>query len=93
MYKIRMKVGGNEWPFTPKLARHSAAEVIEVDDEGKVIRLVDKSEWINWTEAPVEKAEPKKPAAPKKKVAKKKAAQTPAIPDDASLENIDVSAI
>lgn len=92
MFKIRMKVGGNEWPFTPKLARHSEAEVVEVDDDNNVVRLVDKSEWIKWTEAPVAEA-PKKSAPPKKKAAKKKAAPKPAIPDDVSLENIDVSAL
>ena len=100
MYKVRMKVGGSIFPATPKLVKHSEAEVVEVDDKGTVLRVVDELEWgrpgfFDEPKAVVEEAPPKKKAAPKRASPKKKAVnKQPAIPDDdESLENIDVSSI
>lgn len=97
MFKVRMKVGGSIYPFTLKISAHSEAEVIEVNEKDEVVRIVDPLEWKRpdfdkpaVTPAPVAA----KPApAPKKKAPKKKANKQSAIPDDSSLENIDVSSI
>ena len=105
MFRIRMKVGGSIFPVTTNLLKHDEAEVIEVDENNNVLRLIDSTEWGREgffdepkavvEEAVVKEAPPKKKAAPKRASAKKKAVnKQPAIPDDdESLENIDVSSI
>ena len=100
MFKIRMKVGGSIFPVTTNLLKHDEAEVIEVDENNNVLRLIDSTEWgregfFDEPKAVVEEAPPKKKAAPKRASPKKKAVnKQPAIPDDdESLENIDVSSI
>lgn len=47
MFKVRMKVGGSIFDFTERLANHTEAEVVDVDDNGTVLRIVDPSEWKN----------------------------------------------
>ena len=100
MYKVRMKVGGSIFDVREKLLKHSEAEVIEVDEAGTFLRLVDSTEWeregfFDEPKAVVKEAPPVKKAAPKKASPKKKAVnKQTAIPvDDESLENIDVSSI
>ena len=95
-----MKVGGSIYPVTEKLLKHSEAQVVTLNSDGTVDRIVDPTEYANMTVEEMN-AEPKKEApAPKKKAAKKKAAKKKAAPkEDAvsdvpdALETIDVSSI
>ena len=45
MFRIRMKVGGSIFPVTTNLLKHDEAEVIEVDENNNVLRLIDSTEW------------------------------------------------
>ena len=89
MFQVRMEGGGAVFPWTKKLAEHSAGITEEVSGNN-VVRIVDESEWSEWGDmAPAKAVTKKKPAKPKTKANKPKQA----IPDEDSLENIDVSAL
>lgn len=106
MYVIKNSNGGAVFPFSAKLAKTvNTCEVYEADSSGKPTGdPIHESVWAKNVEgaaAPIKVASertayPEKTAVSKKKLApKKKKAnkQKSAIPDEGSLENIDVSAI
>jgi hypothetical protein len=96
MYKVRMKVGGSVFPFTEKLANHSEAIVIDVDEAGKVIREVDVSEWKHNVVADVqaEVVEELPQTEDYEADAELEPTAIPVDPSDAiDLESIDVDAL
>lgn len=64
MIKVKLKVGGNIYPLTEKMAKHSEAQVVDITDDGEVIRVLDELEWKKLLETPTPvKAPPKKKAS------------------------------
>lgn len=95
MYKIRMKVGKSIFPFTEKLANHTEAEVVEVNEVDEVLRVVDSLEWKEIQAAEVAPAEAQPQVADYKANAELEQTAIPVEPseDSVDLENIDVDSL